>query len=133
METLLATGRVRNIGVPNFPPDQLKRLIKFSSIKPAVHQMDARIEPLHEPLPSIHPILLPRFLHFPFCRSRSGFVTTVLLFQLLTLVYFTTQLVTPTTCLSCLYLPHVYIEALEPHLINRVLMLYLLIGARTTD
>ena len=41
------------------------------------------------------------------CRSRSGFLTTVLLFQLLTLVYFTTQLVTPTTCLSCLHLPHV--------------------------
>ena len=40
METLLATGRVRNIGVSNFSPDQLKRLIKFSSIKPTVHQME---------------------------------------------------------------------------------------------
>ncbi|OCL11939.1 Aldo/keto reductase [Glonium stellatum] len=40
METLLATGRVRNIGVCNFSPDQLKRLIRFSSVKPAVHQME---------------------------------------------------------------------------------------------
>src|ERR1700722_17418834 len=59
------------------------------------------------------------------CRSRSDFLTTVLLFQLLTFVYLTTQLVTPTTCLSCLHLPHVYIEALEPHLIDRVLILFL--------
>jgi len=40
METLLATGRVRNVGVSNFSPGQLKQLIKYSSVKPAVHQME---------------------------------------------------------------------------------------------
>lgn len=39
METLLATSQVRNIGVSNFSLGQLKRL-KFSSIKPTVHQIE---------------------------------------------------------------------------------------------
>lgn len=40
MEKLLKTGRVRNIGVSNFSPYQLKRLIRESETKPAVHQME---------------------------------------------------------------------------------------------
>ncbi|KAF2135446.1 uncharacterized protein K452DRAFT_281516 [Aplosporella prunicola CBS 121167] len=40
MEKLPLLGTVRNIGVSNFSPHQLKKLIKKSSIKPAVHQME---------------------------------------------------------------------------------------------
>jgi len=40
MQVLLASGRVRNIGISNFSPAQLKDLIKNSDIKPAVHQME---------------------------------------------------------------------------------------------
>lgn len=40
MSKLLKTGRVRNIGVSNFSPHQLKKLIKESNVKPAVHQME---------------------------------------------------------------------------------------------
>jgi alcohol dehydrogenase (NADP+) len=40
MQTLLASGRVRNIGVSNFSPAQLKDLVENSDIKPAVHQME---------------------------------------------------------------------------------------------
>lgn len=40
MEKLLSTGKVRNIGVCNFSPKQLKRLISESNIKPAVHQFE---------------------------------------------------------------------------------------------
>jgi alcohol dehydrogenase (NADP+) len=46
MEQLLKTGRVRNIGIANFSPDQVKELIEKSNIKPAVHQME-----LHPYLP----------------------------------------------------------------------------------
>jgi alcohol dehydrogenase (NADP+) len=46
MEKLLDTGRVRNIGISNFSPAQLKDLIKQSKVKPAVHQME-----LHPYLP----------------------------------------------------------------------------------
>ncbi|KAF2184841.1 Aldo/keto reductase [Zopfia rhizophila CBS 207.26] len=40
MERLLKTNRVRNIGVSNFSPKQLKELIEKSEAKPAVHQME---------------------------------------------------------------------------------------------
>ena len=40
MEALLARGTVRFIGVSNFSPHQLYKLVKYSSIKPAVHQME---------------------------------------------------------------------------------------------
>lgn len=40
MEKLLKSGRVRNIGVSNFAPEQLKGLLKKSEVKPAVHQME---------------------------------------------------------------------------------------------
>jgi alcohol dehydrogenase (NADP+) len=46
MYKLLITGRVRNIGISNFSPEQLKGLIKNSNVKPAVHQME-----LHPYLP----------------------------------------------------------------------------------
>lgn len=46
MEKLLKTGRLRNIGISNFSPAQLKDLIKHSSVKPAAHQME-----LHPYLP----------------------------------------------------------------------------------
>jgi alcohol dehydrogenase (NADP+) len=46
MTKLLKTSRVRNIGVSNFSPHQLKKLIKSSDVKPAVHQME-----LHPYLP----------------------------------------------------------------------------------
>lgn len=46
MESLLASGRVRHIGVCNFAPAQLARLIRKSRTKPAVHQME-----LHPYLP----------------------------------------------------------------------------------
>lgn len=40
MEKLLDTGKVRNIGVSNFDPAQLKDIIKHSKTKPAVHQFE---------------------------------------------------------------------------------------------
>jgi alcohol dehydrogenase (NADP+) len=40
LEKVLVTGRVRNIGISNFSPAQLKDLIKQSKVKPAVHQME---------------------------------------------------------------------------------------------
>ncbi len=40
MESLLEAGKVRNIGVSNFAPYQLKDLIDKSTIKPAVHQFE---------------------------------------------------------------------------------------------
>jgi alcohol dehydrogenase (NADP+) len=40
MQVLLASGRVRNIGISNFSPAQLKDLVENSDIKPAVHQME---------------------------------------------------------------------------------------------
>lgn len=40
MGKLLSTGKVRNIGVSNFAPDQVKRVIKKSKFKPSVHQME---------------------------------------------------------------------------------------------
>lgn len=40
MEKLLRTGKVRHIGVSNFDPVQLNRLIKRSAIKPAFHQFE---------------------------------------------------------------------------------------------
>lgn len=40
MEMLLATGKVRHIGVSNFSPHQLDQLLKQTSIKPAVHQFE---------------------------------------------------------------------------------------------
>ena len=40
MELLLDTDKVRNIGVSNFSPAQLKDLIRHSTIKPAVHQFE---------------------------------------------------------------------------------------------
>ena len=40
MEALLATGKVRHIGVSNFDPIQLNRLIASSTIKPAAHQFE---------------------------------------------------------------------------------------------
>ncbi|KAF2083281.1 Aldo/keto reductase [Saccharata proteae CBS 121410] len=40
MEKLLKTNKVKNIGVSNFSPHQLKALIKSSTVKPAVHQME---------------------------------------------------------------------------------------------
>lgn len=46
MEQLLRTGRVRNIGISNFSPKQLEKLVKKSNIKPKVHQME-----LHPYLP----------------------------------------------------------------------------------
>lgn len=46
MTKLLKTGRVRHIGVCNFSPAQLKKLISHSHVKPAVHQME-----LHPYLP----------------------------------------------------------------------------------
>lgn len=39
MEKLLPT-RVRNIGVANFSPHQLHKLVKAATVKPAVHQME---------------------------------------------------------------------------------------------
>lgn len=46
MEQLLRTGRVSNIGISNFSPNQVRELIEKSNIKPAVHQME-----LHPYLP----------------------------------------------------------------------------------
>ncbi|KAJ4286807.1 hypothetical protein N0V90_013059 [Kalmusia sp. IMI 367209] len=46
MSKLLKTGRVRHIGISNFSPAQLKKLIEHSYVKPAVHQME-----LHPYLP----------------------------------------------------------------------------------
>ncbi|KAJ9666248.1 hypothetical protein H2201_003682 [Coniosporium apollinis] len=40
MERLLSTKKVKHIGVSNFSPSQLKRLIASSTTKPAVHQME---------------------------------------------------------------------------------------------
>ena len=40
MEVLLDTNKVRNIGVSNFSPAQMKDLIRHSTIKPAVHQFE---------------------------------------------------------------------------------------------
>jgi alcohol dehydrogenase (NADP+) len=40
MEDLLRLGTVRQIGVSNFSPHQLAELVRKSSIKPAVHQME---------------------------------------------------------------------------------------------
>lgn len=40
MESLLDTNKVRNIGVSNFSPSQMKDLIRQSTIKPAVHQFE---------------------------------------------------------------------------------------------
>ena len=40
MENLLDTDKVRNIGVSNFSPNQMKGLMRHSTIKPAVHQFE---------------------------------------------------------------------------------------------
>ena len=40
MEQLLETNKVRNIGVSNFSPAQMKDLIRHSTIKPVVHQFE---------------------------------------------------------------------------------------------
>lgn len=40
MERLLSTGKVRNIGLSNFAPDQIIRIITHSKVKPSVHQME---------------------------------------------------------------------------------------------
>ena len=40
MEKLLATGKVRYIGVSNFSPHQLHQLLDQTTIKPAVHQFE---------------------------------------------------------------------------------------------
>jgi alcohol dehydrogenase (NADP+) len=40
MQVLLASGRVRNIGISNFSPAQLEDLLKNSDVKPKVHQME---------------------------------------------------------------------------------------------
>ena len=40
MVQLLSTGKVRYIGVSNFDPYQMEKLIKHSSIKPAFHQFE---------------------------------------------------------------------------------------------
>lgn len=40
LETLLADGRVRAIGVSNFMPDHLDRLLKSASVVPAVNQVE---------------------------------------------------------------------------------------------
>jgi alcohol dehydrogenase (NADP+) len=40
MQVLLASGRVRHIGISNFSPAQLEDLIQHSVIKPKVHQME---------------------------------------------------------------------------------------------
>ena len=40
MERLLDTGKVRNIGVSNFSPHQLKQLLHQTTVKPAVHQFE---------------------------------------------------------------------------------------------
>lgn len=40
MEKLLKLGTVRQIGVCNFSPGQLRELVSKSSVKPAVHQME---------------------------------------------------------------------------------------------
>ena len=46
MESLLATGKVRNIGVSNFSPAQLAALLANSTTRPFAHQME-----LHPYLP----------------------------------------------------------------------------------
>ena len=40
LETLLADGRVRAIGVSNFMPDHLDRLLKVAKVMPAVNQIE---------------------------------------------------------------------------------------------
>jgi alcohol dehydrogenase (NADP+) len=40
MQVLLASGRVRHIGISNFSPAQLEDLLKNSDVKPKVHQME---------------------------------------------------------------------------------------------
>jgi alcohol dehydrogenase (NADP+) len=40
MQVLLASGRVRNIGISNFSSAQLKDLVKNSDVKPAVYQLE---------------------------------------------------------------------------------------------
>jgi alcohol dehydrogenase (NADP+) len=53
MERLLPTGKVRAIGVSNFSPAQLARLLAHSATRPAVHQME-----LHPYLPQMEWLLL---------------------------------------------------------------------------
>jgi diketogulonate reductase-like aldo/keto reductase len=55
LETLLADGRVRAIGVSNFMPEHLERLLATASVVPAVNQIEvhpyfqqARLQHLHE-------------------------------------------------------------------------------------
>lgn len=45
LETLLADGRVRAIGVSNFTPDALERLMQETSVVPAVNQVE--LHPYH--------------------------------------------------------------------------------------
>jgi alcohol dehydrogenase (NADP+) len=40
MESLVDTGKVKNIGVSNFSKAELQTLLKSAKIKPAVHQME---------------------------------------------------------------------------------------------
>ena len=40
MEELLTTGRVRQIGVSNFAPEELRKILQRTKTKPAVHQME---------------------------------------------------------------------------------------------
>ena len=40
MEKLLKSDKVRHIGVANFSPEQMVRLISSSTVKPAAHQME---------------------------------------------------------------------------------------------
>jgi L-glyceraldehyde reductase len=51
MEKLVATGKVKSIGVSNFSIENLERILKIATIKPAVNQIEA------------HPYLLQPELH----------------------------------------------------------------------
>ena len=58
MELLLDTNKVRNIGVSNFSPAQMKDLIRHSTIKPAVHQFELHpylyVSKRSFPAPNLH-------------------------------------------------------------------------------
>ena len=40
MEILVATGKVKNIGISNFSKSEIEELLKTAKIKPAVHQLE---------------------------------------------------------------------------------------------
>ena len=54
LETLLADGKVRAIGVSNFMPDHLERLLAKASVVPAVNQIEVHPYFQQKPLQRLH-------------------------------------------------------------------------------